>query len=226
MPRPTVKSHREGGGESVQSMTATRDTHESMHALVDKVPIAILVADQSGSWPTVAFLDGRRGQVPALVPSPWSRLRWQHNEEEGALPASKRAQMNAHLPRLVLLPPFVPPLITVVVVLRGSFSGIRQQRTGIADGRASDHCRRTDDAAAAPSESQIRPQREGGQRKLQGKEGLRDCDCPAPPPQSAFALRRAANVQKRKSERRLPIYLFYIVFLQWPYRIAGGFQGR
>ena len=44
MPRPTVKSHREGGGESVQSMTATRDTHESMHALVDKVPIAILLA--------------------------------------------------------------------------------------------------------------------------------------------------------------------------------------
>ena len=178
MPRPTVKSHREGGGESVQSMTATRDTHESMHALVDKVPIAILVADQSGSWPTVAFLDGRRGQVPALVPSPWSRLRWQHNEEEGALPASKRAQMNAHLPRLVLL----PPLITVVVVLRGSFSGIRQQRTGIADGRASDHCRRTDDAAAAPSESQIRPQREGGQRKLQGKEGK---GLPRPPTRSS-----------------------------------------
>ena len=104
MPRPTVKSHREGGGESVQSMTATRDTHESMHALVDKVQIAILVADQRESWPTLAFLDGR-GQVPALVPSPWSRLRWQHNEEEGALPASRRAQMNAHLPRLLLLPP-------------------------------------------------------------------------------------------------------------------------
>lgn len=67
---------REGEGESVQSMTATR-----MHALVDKVPIAMLVADQRESWPTLAFLDGR-GQVPALVPSPWSRLRWQHNEEE------------------------------------------------------------------------------------------------------------------------------------------------
>ena len=81
---------------------------------------------------------------------------------------------------------------------------------------------------AAPSEPQIRPRREGRQRKLQGKEGKgrRRCDCPAPQPQSAFALRRAANVQKRKSERRLPIYLFYIVFLQWPYRIAGGFQGR
>ena len=35
---------REGEGESVQSMTATR-----MHALVDKVPIAILAADQSGT---------------------------------------------------------------------------------------------------------------------------------------------------------------------------------
>ena len=34
---------RGGEGESVQSMTATRDTHESMHALVDKVPIAILL---------------------------------------------------------------------------------------------------------------------------------------------------------------------------------------
>ena len=53
----------------MQSMTATRDTHESMHALVDKVQIAILVADQRERWPTLAFLDGR-GQVPALVPSP------------------------------------------------------------------------------------------------------------------------------------------------------------
>lgn len=120
-------------------------------------------------------------------------------------------------------------LITVVVVLGGSFSGIRQQRTGITDhgrGRMDGQpLSATDDAAAAPSESQIRPRREGGQRKLQEKEGKgrRRCDCPAPPPQSAFALRRAANVQRRKSERRLPIYLFYIVCIS---TMALPYRGR
>ena len=55
-------------------------------------------------------------------------------------------------------------LITVVVVLRGSFSGIRQQRTGIADGRTrtADHCRRTDDAAAG---SAIRAANKAAERR-------------------------------------------------------------
>ena len=104
--------------------------------------------------------------------------------------------------------PFLPPLITLVVVLGGSFSGIRQQRSGIADDRQLGR-RRSDgryvrpppqppqSPRAAQSESQIRPRKEGRERKPRRRR--------APTRPSGLRLRcaaaAAAAIGVRFSER-------------------------
>ena len=140
------------------------------------------------------------------------------------------------------LPPSLPPLITLVVVLRGSFSGIRQQeqRSGIAHDQQLERRTdgRTDDAAfssAAAACSAIRVANKATERrkgtkaekeKERGANAASETATALRRRRNRCSLQRAANVQKRKSERRLPIYLFYLVFLQWPYRITGEFQGQ
>ena len=136
--------------------------------------------------------------------------------------------------------PRLPPSPHYSRVLRGSFSGIRQQRSGIAEdqqlGRRSDgrYVRRTASSSAAtvaassaiPVANKAAERRKGTKAEEEKGANAAFETATVLRRRNRCSLQRAANVQKRKSERRLPIYLFYLVFLQWPYRITGEFQGQ
>ena len=117
---------------------------------------------------------------PAFVRSPWSRLRWHHNEEERVTPVRRPKRMprirNAAHP----LPSSLVLITLVVGVLRGSFSGIaRQQRSGIAHDRQ--WRRRHSDRPKLWPPPQPNPSRKCGRAHYnQGPHILRKCHHPIP----------------------------------------------